>query len=167
MEPVIIILLSMLVLGLLAVVQMIKKRKRKSAQLALELAYESIVKKHKFKIGHIEVFDNRIIALDRDHKMLLFLYHSSTDHQEVVMPLLELVACKTVEKHNENGYIRNIYLQLVTQADDKERMLCFFDEQYDKPISLLPALRRVKNWKQRIEANRNPGTISLEAEYVL
>lgn len=167
MEPVIIILLSMLVMGLLAVVQMIKKRKRKSAQLALAQAYESIVKKHKFKIEHVEAFDNRIIALDRKHKMLLFLYHSSAGHQEVVMPLLELAACKTVEKHNEHGYVSNIYLQLVAQADGKERMLCFYDEQCDKPISLLPAMRRAKNWKQRIEANRNPGTISLEAEYVL
>lgn len=166
MEPAIIIMLSLLLFGLFGIGQIIRDRKKRSSQLAMALAYEKAVKKNQLKIEHVEVFDNRIIALDRIHKIVLFFYQRAEGYEEVVVPLLELASCRMIETHNDSGYIKTVYLQLLTQANDSDYKLCFYDEQSDKPTSLLPAMRRARNWKQRIEVNRNPGTISLEAEYV-
>ncbi|ANE50858.1 hypothetical protein [Flavisolibacter tropicus] len=167
MEPVIIILISMLVLGLLGVGQVIREQNKKRNQLALSLAYQGMVEKHKLQIEHVEVFEDRIIGLDRKQKVLVFLFHRSGCFSELTVPLLELTGCRIVEKHNEKGYITNVSIHMETLIKDKVYQLCFYDDQFDKPTSLLPAMRRARNWKQRIAVNSDPGVISLEAEYVL
>jgi hypothetical protein len=167
MEPVVIILLLILLLGLVGVWQLMKERKKKSGQLALALAYERMVMKHKLLVDHVEVFDSRIVALDRKHKKLLFLYHAAdSHHQHELVPLQEVTALKLVEEREEaRGFIRKIFLALLTNADTTYS-LCFYDHTKDAPTLLLPAMRRARNWKQRVEVNRNPGTVSLESEYV-
>jgi hypothetical protein len=166
MEPVIILLLLLLIIGLYGIKEVIKDRKKKSDQLALALAYETMVMKHRLEIEHVEVFDLRIIALDRKHKMLLFFYQRLGYYEEVAISLLELTSCSILESHDESGSIRALYLQMVTSEDEKGYNLCFYDEQGDKPASLLSAMRRARYWKQRIEVNRYPGAVDLEAEYV-
>lgn len=166
MEPVVIIMLLILLLGLVVVGQLIRERRKKSGQLALALAYERMVMKHKLLIDHVEVFDNRIVALDRKHKKLLFLYHAAdTHHQHELVPLQEIKALQLIEEREEvKGFIQKVFLALMS-ADTTYR-LCFYDHTKDVPTILLPAMRRARNWKQRVDVNRNPGTINLEAEYV-
>lgn len=166
MEPVIIILLALLILGLLGVRQVIREQNKKKNQLALALAYERMVIKYKLHIEHVEVFDNRIIGLDRKQKMLVFLFHHTGCFLELVVPLLKLIDCRILEKHNEKGYINAIYLQLETSEKDEAYQLCFYEDKCDKPTSLMPAMRRARNWKQRLTVNSTPGIINLEAEYV-
>lgn len=167
MEPVIIILLSILILGLLGVGQVIREQNKRRNQLALALAYERMVVKHKLQIDHVEVFNGRIIGLDRKQKVLVFLFHRSGCFLELTVPLLGLESCRIMEEHNEKGYIKAVSLQLGASVKEKTCQLCFYNDQYDKPTNLLTAMRRARNWKQRIVVNSDPGVINLEAEYVL
>ena len=167
MEPVVIILLLVLLLCLAGVWQLIKEQKKKSGQLALALAYERMVMKHKLAIEHMEVFDNRIVALDRKQKKLLFLYHAADVHQHELVSLQDIASLQLIEEREElKGFIRKVFLALTCAADSTTYRLCFYDHSKDAPTILLPAMRRARNWKQRVGVNRNPGTVSLESEYV-
>lgn len=166
MEPVFIILLLILLLGLAGIGQLIRERRKKSGQLTLALAYERMVMKHRLAIDHVEVFDHRIAALDRKHKKLLFLYHAAnTHHQQELISLREVSSLQLVEEREEaKGFIRKVFLAL--SCPDTTYRLCFYDHTKDAPTQLLPAMRRARNWKQRADMNRSSGTVNLETEYV-
>jgi|GEM_PF-1893013 len=166
MEPVVIILLLLLAIGLFGIRQHFKEKSIKSGKLALALAYERMVMKHKLQIAHMEVFNNRIIALDRKHKILLFLYHSATDHQHELISLPDIATLHLVEEREEKqGFIKKIYLTLAPASLNTSYLLCFYDQSKDAPTELLPAMRRVRHWKQRVDVHRNPGMVNLESEY--
>lgn len=167
MELVVIVLL-LLFLGLFGIRQMIQERSRKNSKLALALAYEHLVMKHKLQIEHVEVFDNRIIALDRKQKKLVFLHHNTVYRQEEIIPLQEMDNCRLIEEREiAKGFIKSLHLEIALGAFGKKYLLCFYDDKKDQPTSLLAAMRSARNWKQRVDVNKNPGRINLESEYVL
>ncbi|HYH14349.1 MAG TPA: hypothetical protein VD794_03960 [Flavisolibacter sp.] len=168
MELVIIVVLLLLLLGLFGIWRWIEERNKKNSKLTLALAYERMVMKHKLEIEHVEVFDNRIIALDRKHKKLAFLYYDNTYQQEEMIPLQEIGTSRLVEEREvKKGFIKSLHLEIALAAFGKKYLLCFYNDSKDKPTSLLSAMRRARNWKQRVDVNKNPGLINIESEYVL
>ena len=168
MEPVVITLLLMVLVGAFGIKQYVKERKIKNGKLALALAYEQMVMKHRLQIEHVEVFDNRIIALDCKHKKLLFLHHHAADHQQELILLPEIATLQLIEEREKGqGFIKKVYLALAPAEMNKTYLLCFYDHTKDAPMLLLPAMRRARNWKQRVDANRSPGMVNLEAELVI
>jgi hypothetical protein len=147
--------------------EMIKEKQIKSKQLRLAKVYDKLVSENKLSVEHLDMFEYKVIALDRKNKNLLFIDHTEGNKQELCISLLQIASCRIVKERDVHGkYIKKLFLELKNRRNNRLYKFCFFDESKNS-ISDLPALsRQASLWKHRVKIHSNPGNISLEQEYV-
>lgn len=165
MKPIII---SLVLLGVAALIWAeytpVRRRKRKRA--ALVAALNRLVLGHKLSLEYSDAFGERIIALDRLNRKLLWVDHHSREQLEYCIPLLHIAHCRIVQEH-EKGSITRLFLELTPKGEGLPFRLCFFDSAINLQSGLPAAARRARHWKTRAELYRHPGQINSELEYVL
>lgn len=165
MKPIII---SLVLLGLAALmwVEYAPVRSRKRKRAALTAALDRLVLGHKLSLEYSDAFGERVIALDRLNRKLLWVDHHSREQQEYCIPLLQVGHSRIVQEH-EKGAITRLFLELTPKGEGIPFRLCFFDSAINLQTGLPAAARRARHWKTRVELYRHPGQINSELEYVL
>ncbi len=164
------IYLIILILGLptlYGIVVIIKEKLIKNKKLRLTRVYNRLILENKLSVEHLDILENKVIALDRVNKKLLFIDHTEQNKQELCIPLLQIASCRIIKEKDANGiYIKRLSLELKNKKNKKIYKFCFYDASKD-PISDLPTLsRQALHWKHRVNIHSNPGNVSLEQEYV-
>ena len=83
------IYLIILILGLptlYGIVVIIKEKLIKNKKLRLTRVYNRLILENKLSVEHLDILENKVIALDRVNKKLLFIDHTEQNKQELCIP---------------------------------------------------------------------------------
>lgn len=144
-----------------------KEKRRKQKQVQIAEAYERLVRQCKLAIEYSEFLCNRYIGLDRRNKKLVLIDHCGNEKQEQCISLHEIAESRIVHLNDESQNIQFVALELINKRNNKPVRFCFFNKDYDPPVELPSLKRKALHWKTKVDIHKQPGNVSLEAEYVL
>lgn len=147
--------------------QVLKERRQKRNRLNLAKTYDRLLLEHKLSIEYSEVMGDRILALDKRNKKLLFIDHSEDNVHEVCIDLQRIASSEIVEERGKDERIKKVYLILYNKTGNQFHRLCFFNEKSDLIIDLPAYAKRSMHWKNRIDVHKRLGSASLEQEFIL
>ncbi len=145
----------------------VKERRYKKKQLTIAKAYDRIIRECKLAVEYSEFLCYRYIGLDRRNKKLVLIDHSGDEKQELCIPLPEIEDSRILHIKDETQKIKAVVLELRNKRNNKAIRFCFYDKEHDPEIEMLTLSRKAIHWKTKVDIYKHPGSVSLEAEYVL
>lgn len=149
------ILAIVLVVGAL-VIAASRQTKKKKNELLNEV--NQLAAKHQLRIGHSEVFRNRIISLDRDKRELIYVVNHDADFTHSVIDLDSVDKCEIVKggsrrtemqksgKTAVEEHISEIQLKLYAQKEEVAG-LTFYSEIEDGAADMIDNHNKAQDWK--------------------
>lgn len=148
--------------------ELIRERRRRRSLRVLRNAYDRLVREHKLSVEQSELFNRKVIGLDRRNKKLLLVDHTNSGTQEVCIHLPEIAGCTIKQLRDDYAKaVKKIMLELHHKRSDKQLSLCFYDAAHDHITEMPFLLRKAKYWKHRIDLHKHSGNVHSEFEYVL
>lgn len=97
-----------------------------------------------------------MIGIDRQNMKLLFIDNTKSPHQNHLVNLNDLSACRLIKKRNKrNGYIGNISLQLVFRQKNKPEIIFpVYNESSDNLSKLMRLSKKASYWEKTINLFR-------------
>ncbi|MCU7551857.1 hypothetical protein OCK74_22245 [Chitinophagaceae bacterium LB-8] len=131
------------------------------------MAYERLVLENRLSIERLDIFKNKVIAMDRKNKKLVLIYHTDRTQQELCIPLLQVAACSIIEERDQQDQcIKKIFLNLKLR-NLIHHLFCFYDDSKDDVMEMPTLSRQAVNWSKSINIHRYPGNIGIEQEYIV
>jgi hypothetical protein len=155
------------VLSIIIIKAIVKERRHKNKQLSIAKAYDRLTREFKLAVEYSEFINYRYIGLDRKNKKLIIIDHGGDQKQELCVPLSEIGDSKIVQTTDDSRYIKTILLELRNKRNNKPVRFCFYNRKVDPAIELPSLSRKAIHWKTKVDIHKRPGSVSLEAEYVL
>lgn len=146
---------------------MMMKKRQMQKQRELVEAYNQVKAQNKVVVSHMEIVGNRIIALDRKGKRLVYVEHSGRQRDAVFIALDAFSTIRIVEEKNKQGCIERIVLELKQKSSDQLYRICFFDHAHDAITELTLLARKARHWKNRVATYIHPGIVGRKREFLL
>lgn len=143
-----------------------KKRERKKA-LELKKAFNHLSRKHKLSINVIDIFNNKVIGLDRKNSKLIWIEYVGNRLRQNCIALKELESHRVRKVLDKIGGCLSEVVMEFNLRDKKPAYFVFYDSAKDK-VSALPYLRdKAKYWDAKIHFHVNEYDSARMFEYVL
>ena len=122
--------------------------------LNIKHAVRGLVKRHKLSISRVNIFGNRLIAMDRKNSKLLFVVYKNGIIWEKCFNLGDIMFCRIAKNFNtENGYVRKVNLEL-SLPPGEIISFSFFDDEDDDGRYLPGRIKKAQFWKSKILLTR-------------
>jgi len=154
-------------LSIMVIKTMVKQRRHKKKHSDIAKAYDRLTREFKLAVEYSDFINYRYIGLDRRNKKLIIINHCGDQKEELCVPLSEIGDSKIIRETDESQYIKTILLEFRNKRNNQPVRFCFYNRKVD-PVLELPSLsRKAIHWKTKVDIHKHPGSVSLEAEYVL
>jgi hypothetical protein len=163
-------LIGLFLISLLSIVvikTIVKQRRHKMKQSGIAKAYERLTREFKLAVEYLEFINYRCIGLDRRNKKLIIINHCSDQKEELCFPLSEIGDSKIIRETDESQFTKRILLEFRIKRNNQPVRFCFYNRKVDQMVELPSLSRKAIHWKTKVDIHKHPGSVGLEAEYVL
>lgn len=154
-------------LSMILIQKTVKDRRHKRKHSGIAKAYDRLTREFKLAVEYSEFINYRYIGLDRKNKKLIIINHCGDRKEELCVPLSDIGVSRILRETDESQCIRTISLELKNKRNDHPVRFCFYNRNVDHPSELPSLSRKAIHWKTKVDIHKRPGSVSLEAEYVL
>lgn len=124
-------------------------------------AFTGLIKRHKLSIAEINLFGNRLIAMDSKMSQLILIHYKHGIVWERCLSLREMAFCKIAKiTHKVSGDVQKVNLEL-TLRKGGIITFPFFDAKMDLNSDLSTRIRRAQHWKGKIRRKRLDAKITI------
>lgn len=114
-------------------------------------AFTRLIKRHKLSIAEVNLFGNRLIAMDHKMNKLVLIHYKHGIAWEKCLNLHEMVFCRIAKTaHKVSGDIQEVNLEL-TFRKGGIITFSFFDEEVDVIRDPPSRLKMAQYWKGKIQ----------------
>lgn len=124
--------------------------------LTIKVAFKRVIKRHLLSISEVDIFRNRLIAIDRKKSKLILIVHENEIIWERCFNLDELILCKIHNTtNNVSGCIENVKMELKFNNDHGIISFIFFDDKKDDLRELPSRIKKSRYWRKKIQFQMN------------
>jgi hypothetical protein len=153
-----------LYLGLKALFE--NKHDQKNA-LALKVALDRVIKRNRLLISEIDIFGNKVIALDRKNSKIILVEHRNNVTWEKCFSLRELESFNiTKNTHPLTGCIQKVVVELNFSNNRDLVYFTFYDDSNDRIQELPSRIKKATYWKRKIQHHLKSLTSGQRLKYV-
>lgn len=154
-------------LSIIVIKKVAKERRHNKRLSGIAKAYDRLASEFKLAVEYSEFINYRYIGLDRRNKKLIIINHCSDQKEELCVPLSEIGDSKVIRETDNSQLIKKILLEIRNKRNNQPVRFCFYNRNVDHPVELPSLSRKAIHWKTKVDIHKRPGSVSLEAEYVL
>ncbi len=149
---IVLLLLSMSILLYLGIRSFFKEKNHQKPFPAIKEVFKGVTKRHSLSISEVDVFRNRLIAIDRKRGKLVLIIYKNGITWEKCFNLNELIFCQLVNiRDKANNCIKSVEIELEFLNDPRIVSFVFFDEELDELSELPSRIKKSKYWEKKIQ----------------
>jgi hypothetical protein len=124
-------------------------------------AFTRIIKKQKLSIAEINLFGNRLIAIDSKLKKLVLIQYKHGIVWENCLNLRKMAFCRIAKTTNMvSGETQKVNLELLTFGKGRTIIFPFFDEKVDVIHDLPARIKSAQYWKGKVQYEINTAQLT-------
>lgn len=122
--------------------------------------FTGLIKRNKLSIAEINLFGNRLIAIDNKLKKLVLIHYKQGVAWEKCLNLHKMIFCRIVKNtHKVSGNIQKLNIEL-TFRNGSVVVFPFFDKRVDVIGDLPARIKRAQYWKGKIQYQINAAQLT-------
>ncbi|GAO44030.1 hypothetical protein [Flavihumibacter petaseus] len=127
-------------------------QRRKKGMKAVREVYHSITARHALSISDVDVFGNRLIAIDKHFSKLVMVVHRNAVTWETCVDTSNILFCRVIKEQQEGtrGF-RRVRLEITLDDAAEPLGFVFFEEEADDRRELPYRVQRAQFWKRLIQ----------------